>query len=77
MRGRSAATWLLFGLTLGVACAPPPQPEMQDPSKQCPGWLDLRFPATKAPMQTIRVHLNVGLVPSWNEIDAVELIGTP
>jgi len=50
---------------------------MQDPSKQCPGWLDLRFPATKAPMQTIRVHLNVGLVPSWNEIDAVELIGTP
>jgi hypothetical protein len=51
--------------------------EGADPTRQCPGWLDLRFAATKAPVQTIRVHLDVRLVPSWNEIDAVELIGTP
>lgn len=51
--------------------------EGRDPTTQAPGWLDVRCPPTKALVQTIKVHLDTTLVPDWQEIDAVELVGTP
>jgi hypothetical protein len=51
--------------------------EGRDPTQQSPGWLEARFDPTPASLKKIRVHLDTALVPGWNEIDAVELVGTP
>jgi len=51
--------------------------EGRDPTTKSPGWLDVRFAPTKAPIRTIRVHLDTTLKNGWSEIDAVELIGEP
>jgi hypothetical protein len=51
--------------------------EGHDPTRQSPGWLVARFEPTQVPIKKIRIHLDTALVPGWNEIDAVELIGTP
>jgi hypothetical protein len=51
--------------------------EGHDPTRQSPGWLEARFEPTQTLISKVRVHLDTALVPGWNEIDAVELIGTP
>jgi hypothetical protein len=51
--------------------------EGRDPTRQSPGWLEARFEPTPTLLSKIRIHLDTALVAGWNEIDAVELIGTP
>jgi hypothetical protein len=51
--------------------------EGRDPTQRSPGWLEARFEPTQTLLKKVRVHLDTALVPGWNEIDAVELIGTP
>lgn len=47
----------------------------KDTTVECPGWLEI--PVTKADWtcQVIKVTLDTASVLSWNEIDAVELLG--
>jgi hypothetical protein len=40
-----------------------------------PGVLELSFPATPAPVRSLRLVLDTDRCPGWCEIDAVELIG--
>ena len=46
-----------------------------DPTKECPGWLEIDIDAAAFTTKTIRITLDTSLVAGWNEIDAVELIG--
>jgi hypothetical protein len=45
-----------------------------DPLLQ-PGPFEVRFATTRAPVSKVRVTLDTGRRPGWNEIDAVELSG--
>jgi len=49
-----------------------------DPNTGIPdsiGWSNITFAQTTYPTNTVRLYLNTSLVPGWNEIDAVELVG--
>lgn len=46
-----------------------------DPTKDCPGWLDVRFDAPDFPTKMIRLTIDSDTVKGWNEIDAVQLVG--
>ncbi|MBI4860668.1 MAG: hypothetical protein HY815_10470 [Candidatus Riflebacteria bacterium] len=48
---------------------------VKDTSKQAPTFLVVEFPLTPRPVARVKVALNTSLVPGWNEIDAVELVG--
>ncbi|MBI4861207.1 MAG: zf-HC2 domain-containing protein, partial [Candidatus Riflebacteria bacterium] len=48
---------------------------VKDTSKQAPTFLDVGFPVTPRPVARVKVVLDTSLVPGWNEIDAVELVG--
>ncbi|MBI4563473.1 MAG: hypothetical protein HY716_02105 [Planctomycetes bacterium] len=48
-----------------------------DPTRDCPGWFDVRFCPPSFLTSTLRVTLDTSRVPGWNEIDAVQLVGTP
>lgn len=39
------------------------------------GWSNITFAQTTYPTNTVKLYLNTSLVPGWNEIDAVELVG--
>lgn len=45
-----------------------------DPTRR-PGVFEIRIPATKLKMRTLRITLDTNLGAGWNEIDAVELVG--
>ncbi len=49
--------------------------EGRDPSVACPSWLEVRVEPPAWSTRAIRVTLDTRLVPGWNEIDAVELVG--
>ncbi|MBI4563754.1 MAG: hypothetical protein HY716_03555 [Planctomycetes bacterium] len=48
-----------------------------DRAAECPRWLDVRFDPPPFSTRAIKITLDTKLVPGWNEIDAVELIGRP
>jgi hypothetical protein len=49
--------------------------EGADPTAVCPGWLEVKVPASEWTARTIKVTLDTRKVSSWCEIDAVELVG--
>ncbi|MBX3744735.1 MAG: hypothetical protein KF833_05450 [Verrucomicrobiae bacterium] len=40
-------------------------------------WFIIRFPTTGRPVQRVRITLDSPRVRGWNEIDAIQLVGTP
>ncbi len=44
-------------------------------SRQAPTVVEVGFAVPAAPVRTVRLELDTSLVPGWNEIDAVELVG--
>jgi len=48
-----------------------------DPHTTCPATLRIDFEPLPFPTNRVRVELNTSLVPGYNQIDAVKLIGTP
>ncbi|NKB71811.1 MAG: T9SS type A sorting domain-containing protein [Candidatus Latescibacteria bacterium] len=49
----------------------------EDPHRTCPAVLRLDFTPLDFPTDRVRVELNTGLVPGFNTLDAVKLIGAP
>ena len=49
----------------------------KDTTIGCPGVLEIDFPSLSFPTSVVRIELDVGLVPGWNQIDAVRLVGFP
>jgi hypothetical protein len=47
-----------------------------DPSREAPAWFDPEFAAPAFATKAIRVTVDTSLVAGWNEVDAVELIGS-
>ena len=47
----------------------------EDPTRDCPGILKIDFPSLSFSTNTIRLELDTSLIPGWNQIDAVKLIG--
>ncbi|MBI4564118.1 MAG: hypothetical protein HY716_05425 [Planctomycetes bacterium] len=47
----------------------------KDETRDCPGWLDVRFDPPKFGTRVIRITLDTSLVAGWNEIDAVQFLG--
>ena len=48
-----------------------------DPNDTCPAVLRVDFERLAFPINVVRVELNTALVPGFNQIDAVKLIGAP
>jgi len=40
-------------------------------------WSNISFPQTTYPVSAMRLFFETDLVPGWNEIDAVQLVGIP
>jgi hypothetical protein len=51
--------------------------EGMDASDPCPGILEITFPRTAARVTKVQVDLDESRTGYWNQIDAVELIGSP
>ncbi len=49
----------------------------RDPTAAPAGVFEVPLAATEQPIRELRVVLDTSLVTSWNEIDAVELVGEP
>lgn len=49
----------------------------RDATTECPGWLEISPGDAVGVVRSLRIVLDTSLVPGWNEIDAVELIGLP
>ena len=49
----------------------------EDPSRTCPAVLRIDFEPLEMATNPVRIELNTALIPGWNQIDAVKLIGTP
>jgi len=47
----------------------------KDPNRDCPDILKVNFPSLSFATNTIRLELDTSLIPGWNQIDAVKLIG--
>ena len=47
-----------------------------DTSDPCPGVLDIRVQVTTTLVSTLRIDLDESRTGTWNQIDAVELVGT-
>lgn len=54
-------------------------PGSMDPpgNTECPGVFTLNIADVTFPVDTVVIHLDQSLTNSWNEIDAVELVGVP
>lgn len=50
--------------------------EGKDATKECPGWMEVRCAAPAWTTNEVRISLDTRTTPGWNEIDAVELLGT-
>ena len=53
-----------------------PVPDSADPGTECPGVLSVDVPDATAPVNGVIIHLDQTITGDWNEIDAVELVGT-
>lgn len=51
--------------------------EGTDDPEPCPGILTLLVPPTSVKVATVRVDLDESRTGTWNQIDAVELVGVP
>lgn len=51
--------------------------EGTDDREPCPGVLRVRVPPTAMRAGTVRIDLDESRTGTWNQIDAVELVGTP
>jgi len=49
--------------------------EDQDPTRDCPGVLKVNFPTFPFPVSVLRIEMNTSLIPGWNQLDAVQLVG--
>ena len=49
----------------------------EDPSRTCPAVLRIDFEPLSVASNSVRIELNTALIPGWNQIDAIKLIGTP
>ena len=49
----------------------------EDSNDTCPAVLRVDFEQLAFPINTVRVELNTALVPGFNQIDAVKLVGAP
>ena len=47
----------------------------EDTTRGCPGVLQIDFPSLGFSTNLVRVELNTALVPGWNQIDAIKLVG--
>lgn len=45
-----------------------------DPTKECPGWLEVDASMVMSKVNRAKIHLDTNRVKGWNEIDAVELV---
>jgi hypothetical protein len=52
-----------------------PLPDSADPDKSCPHVFRLKVQSGQAPFNGVVIHLDQTIGGSWNEIDAVELVG--
>ena len=48
-----------------------------DNTEPCPAVLAIRVPTLPGPVKTVRIDLDESRTGTWDEIDAVELIGAP
>lgn len=48
-----------------------------DETAPCPGLLAVSLPPTETPVSAVRIDLDESRTGSWNQIDAVELVGIP
>ncbi len=48
-----------------------------DPTREAPGWFAPTLEPPAFATREIRITIDAGRVPGWNEIDAVELVGDP
>ncbi len=48
-----------------------------DTTEPCPGVLEVRFEITSTQVSVVRIDLDESRTGTWNQIDAVELVGIP
>ncbi len=51
--------------------------EGADTTEPCPGVLEVRFEITSTQVSVVRIDLDESRTGTWNQIDAVELVGIP
>ena len=49
--------------------------EGEDPTRDCPGVLEVDFSTLPFPTSVVRVEMNTSLIPGWNQLDAIKLVG--
>lgn len=48
-----------------------------DTTEPCPGVLEVRVEITSTQVSVVRIDLDESRTGTWNQIDAVELVGIP
>jgi enediyne biosynthesis protein E4 len=51
--------------------------EGDDPTRDCPGALNISFPTLSFPTSIVRILMNTSQIAGWNQLDAVKLAGFP
>ncbi len=51
--------------------------EGADTTEPCPGVLEVRVEITSTQVSVVRIDLDESRTGTWNQIDAVELVGIP